>query len=259
MALKDEIGVIAWFSLMTTNTEKSNDYYTKLMGWELSDFAVGDDTVKIYSAAGAPFGNPVPLDGNDIPTHWIAYFSVEDVDASCAKASELGGAVCVEPFDLPTVGRTAVVTDPAGAAFHLFTPENKEQPVNVVSGKPGQVCWLEMMVDDPEAAKAFYGGLLGWDVEDSEMEGITYLIGKVGEAMVAGIMKRPDDVPPTPPAWLPYFMVESLATSSAKAQELGAQKLMGPMQISMGSFSLFQDPAGGVAYLFEGADESAQG
>lgn len=255
MALKDETGVIAWFSLMTTDVDKSNDYYTKLMGWELSDFEVGADTVKIYAAAGAPFGNPVPLDGDDVPTHWITYFSVEDVDASCRKAAELGGAVCVEPFDLPTVGRTAVITDPAGAAFHLFTPENKDQPVNVMGGKPGQACWLELMVDDPEAARAFYGQLLGWEVEDGEMEGITYLIGKVGESMVAGIMKRPDDVPKTPPAWMPYFMVESLEASSARAQELGATKIMGPMQISMGSFALFQDPVGGVSYMFEGAAE----
>ncbi len=183
---------------------------------------------------------------------------MEDVDASCATAKELGGAACVEPFDLPTIGRTAVITDPAGAAFHVFTPEDKDQPVNVMGGKPGQACWLELMVDDPKAAKTFYSGLLGWNVGDSEMEGITYLIGKSGEAMVAGVMKRPDDVPATPPAWLPYFMVESIEAAGAKAEELGAQKLMGPMQISMGSFSLFQDPTGGVAFLFEGADESAQ-
>ena len=78
---------------------------------------------------------------------------------------------------------------------------------------------------------------------------------KVGEAMVAGIMKRPDDVPRTPAAWMPYFMVESLEASSARAQELGATRIMGPMQISMGSFALFQDPVGGVSYMFEGAAE----
>jgi predicted enzyme related to lactoylglutathione lyase len=47
------------------------------------------------------------------------YFAVADADAAAAKAAELGGAVMVEPFDIP-VGRIAVISDPQGAVFSII-------------------------------------------------------------------------------------------------------------------------------------------
>jgi predicted enzyme related to lactoylglutathione lyase len=60
--------------------------------------------------------------------------------------------------------------------------------------------------------------------------------------MVAGIMKRPENVPETPPMWLPYFMVESIDGATAKASELGGTVLMEPMAMpGIGTFALVQD------------------
>jgi predicted enzyme related to lactoylglutathione lyase len=168
MALADEVGVISWYSLMTKDVEASNQYYTELLGWTVEDFPMPDgQSVPLYAGPKGMFANPVPVDGDEVPPHWIPYFTVADVDASCARVTELGGTVCVEAFDLPSVGRTAVVTDPGGAAFHLFTPENKDNPMNVMGGEPGQPCWLEMMVEDPAAVTDFYAGVLGWDIKDN--------------------------------------------------------------------------------------------
>ncbi len=49
----------------------------------------------------------------------MIYIAVDDVDAACEKAKQLGGAVRVEPMDIP-VGRLAVLTDPAGASFSIL-------------------------------------------------------------------------------------------------------------------------------------------
>lgn len=260
MALADEIGVVAWYSLMTKDVAASNQYYTQLLGLGVEEFTMPDgQSVPLYTGPKGPYANPVPLDGDDIPTHWITYFAVADVDESCKQAAELGGTVCVPAFDLPSVGRTAVVTDPAGAAFHVFTPEDKDSAVNVMGGEPGQVCWLEMMLDDPATVSGFYASLLDWTIQENPMgdagpEG--YLIGKKGDVMVAGMMKRPDGVPATPPAWMPYFMVDSLDDSVAKAKGLGGTVLVEPMTMpGIGSFALLQDPVGGVSYLFQGEAE----
>jgi predicted enzyme related to lactoylglutathione lyase len=51
----------------------------------------------------------------------MVYFAVEDTDATAARATELGGAVRVEPFD-SSAGRIAVVADPQGAAFSIISP-----------------------------------------------------------------------------------------------------------------------------------------
>ncbi len=61
------------------------------------------------------WGDPLP------PSHWMTYIAVDDVDVSANKVKEMGGGVCVEPFDAPGVGRMSVVNDPAGATFSLIT------------------------------------------------------------------------------------------------------------------------------------------
>ncbi|MEJ2272568.1 MAG: VOC family protein [Candidatus Bathyarchaeota archaeon] len=54
--------------------------------------------------------------------HWIAYFRVIDVDASAKKAQELGGKILLPPTDIPDFGLAAVLRDPLGAAFGIFSP-----------------------------------------------------------------------------------------------------------------------------------------
>ena len=72
---------------------------------------------------------PPPMDG--MPSFWGVYFSVEDTDATVAKAKGLGANVLAEPMDIPDVGRFAALDGPAGrgvqrdqerAAWHLDPP-----------------------------------------------------------------------------------------------------------------------------------------
>ena len=60
----------------------------------------------------------VPMPG--VPPHWLNYVTVESADASAARVTELGGKICKPPFDIPNVGRIAIVQDPQGAFFGLF-------------------------------------------------------------------------------------------------------------------------------------------
>jgi predicted enzyme related to lactoylglutathione lyase len=65
-----------------------------------------------------------PVEG--MPSYWLVYFAVGDTDATVAKARERGGNVMVEPTDIPTVGRFAVLTDPQGAAFGVIRNETPQ-------------------------------------------------------------------------------------------------------------------------------------
>ncbi len=255
MALNNEIGSFAWFCLMTHSVEKANAFYRDALGWTLSDYEIpGMGKSTIYAVGESQFASPVPLEGDtkQLPSHWISYIAVADVDASCAQVETLGGKICSPPFDMPTIGRTAVVTDPVGAAFHLYTPERKDQPVNVIGNAPGQMCWVELMVEDTQAVIPFYREIFGWTIERAPMEQVEYHSVQVGEDKVAGIMKRPADVPAMPPTWMPYIAVSNLKDANAKAQEHGAKLLMERMEIPQtGVFSLIQDPSGAHTYLFE--------
>lgn len=53
----------------------------------------------------------------------MPYFNAPDVDGIVAKATENGGTVLMPPAEVPSVGRIAFLTDPAGAMFALLKPD----------------------------------------------------------------------------------------------------------------------------------------
>jgi predicted enzyme related to lactoylglutathione lyase len=57
-----------------------------------------------------------------MPSHWLTYFAVDDVDASARQVAASGGAVLRAPWDVPGVGRFAIIRDAAGAGLGLITP-----------------------------------------------------------------------------------------------------------------------------------------
>ncbi len=58
--------------------------------------------------------------GTPAPSHWLAYFAVQDCDASAAKAVSLRATQYVPPTDITGTGRFAVFTDPQGAFFAIY-------------------------------------------------------------------------------------------------------------------------------------------
>ena len=61
-----------------------------------------------------------PMPG--VPNHWQVYFAVDDAESAVARRPRGAGQVMVEPFDIPSVGRCAVLTDPQGAVFSVLKP-----------------------------------------------------------------------------------------------------------------------------------------
>lgn len=256
MAHKDEIGTFAWYSLMTTDVEKTLKFYSELVGWTVSEMEFpGMGKSSVFSAQGRPFAAPVPMTNMPgIPSHWAVFITVDDVDAACARAEKLGGKVCNPAFDMPGIGRTAVLTDPAGAMFHPFVPEDKSGAVNVMGDGEGQICWNELMVAKTQDAAAFYSEMVGWKMKDQDM-GMSepYRICHVGEKMVAGLMPPPPEAAGMPPMWMPYVGVADVEAKTKQAEELGGKVIMPKTVIpNIGEFSLIEDTAGCVTYLFKG-------
>jgi len=72
----------------------------------------------LTNAEGRQIGGAMNPATEDVPPHWNVYFNVEDVDATVARTQELGGTVVAPAFDVPGVGRMAVLADPQGAMFN---------------------------------------------------------------------------------------------------------------------------------------------
>jgi len=115
-----------WHEVYGPSADAAIDFYTKTLGWQTQEMDMGEmGTYKMLVANGMPIcgvhgtaGNPMM---QDVPPHWSTYIGVDDVDARLAKAKELGATVLVEPMDVPTVGRMALIQDPQGAAVWFFT------------------------------------------------------------------------------------------------------------------------------------------
>ena len=78
---------------------------------------------RIFEVGGIGIAGLMTLQDASIPPHWQPYVAVDDVDATTAKATELGGSALMEPMDVPTVGRIAVLSDPQRAVFGIIKPE----------------------------------------------------------------------------------------------------------------------------------------
>jgi uncharacterized protein len=248
-------GTFSWADLSTTDPAAAKGFYGSLFGWDFDDRPVGDG--QVYTMCRVDGHDVCALSAQQeqersmgIPPHWNNYVTVADVDASTAKARELGANVFAEPFDVLEAGRMSVVADPAGAVFCMWQPRDSigATVVNV----PGALTWNELATKDMDAAKDFYGGLFGWSFEDMEGSPLPYSIIRNGERSNGGIRAQSPDEAQIPPYWIPYFAVESVDTSAVRAGELGGRVFMPPTAVPAGRFSVLADPQGAAVAIFEG-------
>jgi predicted enzyme related to lactoylglutathione lyase len=116
-----EPGSFGWCQLNVppAGREAAKKFYESVFGWTHRDdpMPMGDAYTTFLGADG-PRGGMMPMPpGVNAPAHWLIYFASADVDATTAKAGELGGKAIVPATDIPGVGRFAVIADPQGAVF----------------------------------------------------------------------------------------------------------------------------------------------
>jgi uncharacterized protein len=111
----------------------------------------------------------------------------------------------------------------------------------------GAFSWTELITNDLPGAKAFYGTLFGWDIQDRPMNGMTYTVLSAGGEQVGGMMETPPNATGMPPSWGTYVTVADVDAVAAHAVELGGKVLIEPRAIpDVGKFTLLQDPQGAI-------------
>jgi predicted enzyme related to lactoylglutathione lyase len=115
-------GVFVWDELHTSDPGAAKSFYGEVFGWTARDEDMGGMTYSIFqSGGGTDVGGCMQLmEGMQAPPHWLVYIGTDDVDATTARAKELGATVHIEPADIPNIGRFSVLQDPTGAAFGLY-------------------------------------------------------------------------------------------------------------------------------------------
>ena len=107
---------------------------------------------------------------------------------------------------------------------------------------------VELNTTDVAKAKAFYGKLFEWTLED--IPGGDYTMIKPGKGTGGGMMKHP--VPGAPSAWLAYVEVGDIGAATKKAAALGATIMKDVTEVmGMGWLSILIDPTGAALGLWQ--------
>ena len=115
-----------WHELMTTDTRGAGKFYQEVAGLTVTPgpyLMLFSGEEPVGGLVGPTPEGPVWPSGGPDP-HWIAYIGVADVDGAAKRARELGGQILLPPVNIPGFGRAAVLRDPQGAAFGIFSPSS---------------------------------------------------------------------------------------------------------------------------------------
>ena len=114
----------------------------------------------------------------------------------------------------------------------------------------GHFCWIDLGTTDVEAAKAFYGGLLGWEFHDVPAGGDdTYTMCLLDGKNVAGIHAHSDEEGST---WTSYVSVEDVEAATAQTRVLGGSVVVEPMDVpGSARLSVIKDPTRALVALWQ--------
>jgi predicted enzyme related to lactoylglutathione lyase len=122
VGLWGEVGAFCWSELLTRDTAVAVKYYTALFGWKTKVTEGAGFPYTHWQNDGADIGGMMAImkDWGPMPPCWVNYIQVQNCDETAAKATSLGGKVCMPPTDIPNTGRFAMVQDPQGAMFSVI-------------------------------------------------------------------------------------------------------------------------------------------
>lgn len=255
-------GDFIWYELVTPDPDGAKAFYDSVVGWsidETSQFPNGYRMIKRSDGGNA--GGLLPLT-DDMRQHgarpiWLGYVFVEDVDDTARKAQALGGHALMPPFDIPGIGRVALIADAGGAPIYVMKPippaENPDARSDVFSpDQPQRVSWNELSAADPEAARPYYRELFGWTDDDfmdmGDMGKYRFLFNdgqRIGA--MCGTMDGGQ------PRWRYYIRVPSIETAKSAVEANGGSIAMGPHEVPGGDWIVIGKDPQGAEFALVGA------
>jgi predicted enzyme related to lactoylglutathione lyase len=214
-------GAPVWIDLMTSDPDRSREFYTELFGWAAEDpaeefggyfnFLHKGERVAGCMRNQPEFGSP------DV---WSVYLASDDAQRTAKDATAAGGQVYVEPAAVADLGHFAVVGDTGGASIGVWQPGT--HPGFQAVEEPGAPGWFELHTRDYDKVVDFYRAAFRWEIQELDDPNMRYAVLRSGDQWLAGIMDASGFLPEGVPAhWSVYFAVADTDAALAKVGELG--------------------------------------
>lgn len=253
--MTNQHGRPVWYELMCKDPAAARRFYATLVGWRIDESPLPGSTMdyRMISADDGLVGGVFTLTDDmcqqgAMPC-WLMYLGVDDVDASVGAITAAGGAALLQPFEIPNVGRIAMVADPQGAVFYVMRGHSDEVSTVCDPAKAGHGAWHELHAADGPQATAFYEAQMRWakaDAVDMGPMGL-YQLFSIGGQALGGIMT---DKQFPRAAWLVYFRVDGIERAALRITEAGGKVVHGPAEVPGGGWIVNGiDPEGAMFAL----------
>lgn len=236
---KYDDGKPCWFDQMVDTQQQREDlikFYDSLFGWQAE---VGPEETGYYTT--------IHHDGNAIfglANHsgstglFTLYFATRDINASIAKAGELGAQIFMPPMQVYEHGHMALAQDPSGVTHGFwqaieFTGFGRLFEANAPS-------WFDHNSQNWQAASDYYAKLLNMTIMTPHPGGA---ILHRGDEWIASVSQQDDAA--ISPHWRPVFMVPDMPATRAKAKKIGATIVVEEQQVPGSVISVIKDPVVG--------------
>ena len=201
----------------------------------------------------------------DLPLQWMPHIQVADVARSVERALELGGSEALHARGDDGKSQWAVLLDPNGAAFGLIPVVSKDEVPSRegaascdAAASIGCISWLDLTVANSSATRDFYQKVVGWSVQDVEMQDTSgryadyRMLGDDGNP-AAGVCHARGVNIGLPPIWMLYLPVGDLAESLRRVRE-GGGTIIKATHGTDGEYAhaVVQDPVGACLALLPG-------
>lgn len=205
--------------LSTYNTDDSKKFYTQVLWWNYVDGPYSIAYAWEKEVAGI-FETPGFLQEMNMPSFWMSYILVDDVQTTVQIAKKHGAIVEVEP-QMDEERMIALIRDPSGAWFTICEDPSQRDMFHRES-KPWCIAWNELITGDMQNIQPFYENVFGWEIrEESDFR---YEIVAQGE-VIASIQEMTEEERGGKSRWSVFFAVNDMQQTHQRVEKAWGKRL----------------------------------
>jgi predicted enzyme related to lactoylglutathione lyase len=254
--MRNQHGDFIWYELLTTDLKGAVKFYSAVLDWGVEDSGQPNMDYRLAFAEDAPIAGLMTMPQEAISAGalpiWVGYVAVDDVDLAVAKIEASGGSVQMPAFDVPEVGRMAMVMDADGIPFYVMRGATDDTSDSFALNEVGHCGWNELAAKNLDGAVKFYGEQFGWtkgfEMDMGDMGAYKFFEQK-GNA-IGGMMQANDNAGPA--MWSFYFRVADIDAAAEKIAAAGGKILHGPAQVPGDDFAINGLDPQGVLFALVG-------
>lgn len=241
------MGKFVWTDLSTFDLTAAKSFYRACFGWRYVDDAGYEMGMVGRQPTAGLYTMPEFFQSINMPSFWMSYIHVDDIERTVALAEQHGAKVELQPEPFANGGMVALIRDPAGAGFTCY--QGEDLGGRDATGTAGRMVWNELHISDIDQVKPFYEAVFGWTITPTKQPNY-YDITDTDGVKFCAIHQLPDAVRGDKEYWSVYFASADVErTVSAIEKAGGRSELVG--RAADGRQYLCYDPQGAFFFVQE--------